>query len=35
VGLRHNDGANYAFADGHAKWLRKTQPGMWTTIGTD
>ena len=21
-GRRHNDGANYAFADGHAKWLR-------------
>lgn len=22
--LRHNGGANYAFADGHAKWLRPT-----------
>jgi prepilin-type N-terminal cleavage/methylation domain-containing protein/prepilin-type processing-associated H-X9-DG protein len=35
VALRHNDGFNNAFADGHAKWLRKSQPGMWTTIGTD
>ncbi|NUP99163.1 MAG: DUF1559 domain-containing protein [Armatimonadetes bacterium] len=23
-GTRHNDGANYAFADGHAKWLKWT-----------
>ena len=31
----HNEGANYAFGDGHAKWLRDTQPGMWTTVGND
>lgn len=22
IGARHNEGANFAFADGHAKWLR-------------
>ena len=33
---RHNDGANYAFVDGHVKWLRPTNitctPAkcMWT-----
>ena len=26
----HNDGANYTFCDGHAKWLKNTEPGMWT-----
>ena len=31
----HNGGANYAFGDGHAKWLKDTQPGQWTTIDTD
>jgi len=31
----HNEGANYAFADGHAKWLKDTQPGMWTTSAGD
>ena len=27
---RHNDGRNYAFADGHAKWLKATTASMWT-----
>lgn len=31
----HNDGANYTFVDGHVKWLRDTQPGMWTSISGD
>jgi prepilin-type N-terminal cleavage/methylation domain-containing protein/prepilin-type processing-associated H-X9-DG protein len=26
---RHSEGGNYAFVDGHAKWLRKTTPEMW------
>jgi prepilin-type N-terminal cleavage/methylation domain-containing protein/prepilin-type processing-associated H-X9-DG protein len=26
----HNDGANYTFCDGHSKWLKNTEPGMWT-----
>jgi prepilin-type N-terminal cleavage/methylation domain-containing protein/prepilin-type processing-associated H-X9-DG protein len=26
----HFDGANYAFADGHVKWLKNTTLGMWT-----
>ena len=32
---RHNDGANYAFCDGHAKWLRDTKPGLWTITEGD
>jgi prepilin-type processing-associated H-X9-DG protein len=32
---RHNEGANYAFCDGHAKWLKNSQPGMWTTKSGD
>jgi prepilin-type N-terminal cleavage/methylation domain-containing protein/prepilin-type processing-associated H-X9-DG protein len=35
VAKRHNDGFNVAFADGHAKWLNTSRPGMWTTIGGD
>jgi len=35
VALRHNDGFNSAFCDGHAKWLGHSQPGMWTTIAGD
>jgi prepilin-type N-terminal cleavage/methylation domain-containing protein/prepilin-type processing-associated H-X9-DG protein len=31
----HNEGANYAFGDGHAKWQRDTQPGQWTTADDD
>lgn len=30
VDKRHLQGANFAFADGHSKWLRRTQPPMWT-----
>jgi prepilin-type N-terminal cleavage/methylation domain-containing protein/prepilin-type processing-associated H-X9-DG protein len=26
----HFDGANYAFADGHVKWMKSTTLGMWT-----
>ncbi len=26
----HNDGNNYTFCDGHCKWLKDTEPGMWT-----
>lgn len=26
----HFDGANYAFTDGHVKWLKKTPMKMWT-----
>jgi len=35
IALRHNDGFNAAFCDGHAKWLRNSEPGMWTTIAGD
>ncbi len=31
VALRHNDGFNAAFCDGHAKWLRQSTMAMWTT----
>ncbi|MFW6437997.1 MAG: H-X9-DG-CTERM domain-containing protein, partial [Armatimonadota bacterium] len=31
----HNDGFNIAFADGHAKWMRDTDPGQWTTPPDD
>jgi len=30
IALRHNDGANWLFADGHAKWLKRTSANMWT-----
>jgi len=29
-GPRHNEGRNYAFADGHVKWYKDTQAAMWT-----
>ena len=29
---RHNDGANYVMADGHAKWLKNTTPSMWNYL---
>ena len=29
VGKRHQEGANFAFCDGHAKWLRQTTQRMW------
>jgi prepilin-type N-terminal cleavage/methylation domain-containing protein/prepilin-type processing-associated H-X9-DG protein len=32
VAKRHNDGFSICFADGHAKWTKDSQPGMWTTI---
>ena len=35
VALRHNNGANYAYADGHVGWSNRTHPRQWTTIGTD
>ena len=35
VAKRHNDGFNCAFSDGHAKWLKQSRPGMWTTISGD
>ncbi len=33
--LRHNQGANYAFFDGHSKWLTRDSvvPAMWTQAG--
>ncbi|MBM3500707.1 MAG: DUF1559 domain-containing protein [Armatimonadetes bacterium] len=31
----HNDGGDYAFADGHAKFLKDTTPGMWTSTSGD
>jgi prepilin-type N-terminal cleavage/methylation domain-containing protein/prepilin-type processing-associated H-X9-DG protein len=30
VDKRHFQGCNFAFADGHAKWLQATKPEMWT-----
>jgi prepilin-type N-terminal cleavage/methylation domain-containing protein/prepilin-type processing-associated H-X9-DG protein len=35
VARRHNDGFNAAFADGHAKWLGRSLPGMWTVVEGD
>ncbi|HOM82839.1 MAG TPA: DUF1559 domain-containing protein [Armatimonadota bacterium] len=35
VARRHMDGFNCAFADGHVKWLRRSTPGMWTTLDND
>jgi len=26
----HNDGANFGFCDGHAKWMQKSSANMWT-----
>ncbi|NUP98711.1 MAG: DUF1559 domain-containing protein [Armatimonadetes bacterium] len=31
----HNEGANYLFNDGHVKWLKDTQSGMWSTLSND
>jgi prepilin-type N-terminal cleavage/methylation domain-containing protein/prepilin-type processing-associated H-X9-DG protein len=30
VDKRHLEGANYLFLDGHVKFLKQTQPSMWT-----
>jgi len=39
VAGRHSDGANYAFADGHVKWLSRSQAagkdGLWTQNPSD
>ncbi len=32
---RHGDGWNVAFYDGHVKWLRNIQPGMFTLVAGD
>ena len=29
IGKRHNDGANFTFADGHSKWLKMTSQSQW------
>jgi prepilin-type N-terminal cleavage/methylation domain-containing protein/prepilin-type processing-associated H-X9-DG protein len=31
VPARHLDGADFLFCDGHVKWLKHSQPNMWTT----
>ena len=31
----HNDGNNYAFCDGHAKWMKAPDFGMWTMCAED
>lgn len=31
----HNDGNNYAFCDGHAKWMKAPDFGMWTICSED
>jgi len=30
VANRHNEGANFAFCDGHAKWMKQTEERNWT-----
>jgi len=35
VGRVHNDGANFSFQDGHAKWLKQSSRGMWTIASGD
>ncbi|NUQ01493.1 MAG: DUF1559 domain-containing protein [Armatimonadetes bacterium] len=29
IDKRHNDGSNWLFADGHVKWLMKSEQAMW------
>ncbi len=31
----HNEGNNYAFCDGHAKWMKAPDYGMWTICSED
>ncbi len=31
----HNDGSNFGFQDGHAKWLKTSARGMWTLADND
>ncbi len=31
----HNDGNNYSFWDGHAKWMKAPDFGMWTICASD
>ena len=31
----HNEGNNYSFWDGHAKWMREPDFGMWTLCASD
>jgi prepilin-type N-terminal cleavage/methylation domain-containing protein/prepilin-type processing-associated H-X9-DG protein len=35
VAKRHNDGANFLFCDGHAKWRRQTSRYEWTINAAD
>ncbi len=35
VAMRHNNAANYLYADGHAGWTNRTHPRQWTTTGDD
>jgi len=35
VAERHNEGFNAGFCDGHAKWLKDSAPGMWTSVSGD
>lgn len=34
VAIRHLDGANYAFVDGHVKWYKRTQFALYTDVPT-
>jgi prepilin-type processing-associated H-X9-DG protein len=34
-GMRHLDGSNFAFADGHVKWLKPTKVGFGTTAASE
>jgi prepilin-type N-terminal cleavage/methylation domain-containing protein/prepilin-type processing-associated H-X9-DG protein len=29
---RHNEGTNFAFADGHSKWLKRATPSQFTSV---
>jgi len=34
VSARHNEGANHVFCDGHAKWMKRTEPIHGNTAST-